>query len=99
MKISITSRAVGWRPRGRPPTEVPPEIIELLQSSYVPPRFRGDPPKVDIIAEPEDTEEEIRQMMTLLRAGARRLGKHLAMQRHDRTIKFYLADLPRKDRP
>lgn len=98
MDIRIVDRQERWRHRGRPPRVAPQEILDLLESGYRPPGLAGKAPAVEVVLEDDDTEDDARELLSLLRAGARQLGKHLRLARDGRVIRFFLTDapLPRK---
>lgn len=76
----------GWRGRGAPRKEVPPQTLDMLR------RTTGG--EVGVIDTRGDTDAEIREVIAELRAGARQLHRRVKIQHdadHDR-IRFQLGD-------
>lgn len=76
-----------WRHRGKPRTEVPDQVMALLRATY----RTG---KIGSIAADEsgDLDDESRELLSLLRIGAVRLGKRLRVQEDSDGIRFEMAD-------
>lgn len=85
--MTFSPRGEGWRHRGRPPRSVPDALLELIQQSYEQ-RVQANVPVTGC------TLPEIREVVSLLRLGADRLGWRLRVQYDSQTIRFYAEDRP-----
>lgn len=74
MEHHFAPREQVWAPRGRRPKPVPQEVLLRLQATAV----NGEVWVTEL--GPEDGPEEIRELLSLLRAGARQLGGRLRVQ-------------------
>ena len=75
----------GWRGRGAPRKQVPQKVLDMLRHT--------DTGEVGIIDTRNDSAAEIREVMALLRAGARHMARNLRLQRDEdnHQIRFELA--------
>lgn len=87
MELSFAPKTEsGWRGRGAPRREVPQKVLDMLQRTDA----TG---QVGVINTADDTAEEVAEMVSYLRRGARRLGRTLRLQHdeEDNVIRFELA--------
>lgn len=73
----------GWRSRGAPRRQVPPQIIDMLKHT-------GRTGEVGVIHTDGDTEEEVKEVLAALRAGGRQLGRRVRIQQDEQLIRFQL---------
>lgn len=82
----MPQEASGWRGRGAPRKQVPDKVLEML-------RHTDRTGEVGVIDARDDSDEEVRQVLAYLRAGARHMGRKVRIQ-HDeenRVVRFQLA--------
>lgn len=85
MDVTFTERGEGWRQRGRPRRVVPDALTELLLTTR-------DSQCQAVIPVDGSTPAEIREVVSLLRLGAERLGLRLRAQHDSQAIRFYAED-------
>lgn len=85
MDVTFTERGEGWRRRGRPRRVVPDALLELLYRTH-------DEKTQATIPVTGSTPAEIREVVSLLRLGADRLGWRLRAQHDSDAIRFYAED-------
>lgn len=88
MEVTIEDRAKVWRDRGRPKAEIPPEIMQMAESTYKTGKV------ITISPETEEEKGEAAELLKLLRGAARRQGRHLKVQRQSGKILAEMVDKP-----
>lgn len=92
MKVEILPKADVWRGRGKPRREIPENVRDIANSTYK----TGNVATVEIGPGEDDDATELIKM---LRAYARHLGRRIRIQRSGNTLRFELVDRPAKDTP
>lgn len=90
MEVVITNRAGNWRDKGRPPTEIPQEIVDLLEQTY----HSGKVGTINTRAKDYD-EDEADELLRLMMIASRRMpGKTMRIQRDESRglVMFELVD-------
>lgn len=94
MEIVMRDPKDVWRHRGRPPTPIPEIIQRLADESY-----RTGQCATAIIG-PEDTEEEVKELVRLFRIYAKRMGRRSRWQQNENVLVLTMYDakkyVPRK---
>jgi hypothetical protein len=85
VQIEFRPRGDGWRGRGRPPAEVPAEVMDALRATYE----QGLQAQFPVYGA---SEAEVRAFVQLLRHGADQMGKRLKQQVHAGVLRFYVED-------
>lgn len=92
MELTFVPKAEsGWRGRGAPPVQVPDEVLDLL-------RRTDGTGEVGVVDTTGDSTDEVKELLRMLRLGAKRLQRRINIQRDpgQRAIRFQLSPL-RKD--
>lgn len=84
MDVQFAPRGQGWKHRGRPPREVPPAITEILEKTYETRTQAIIPLNADF--------EDVDNVISMLRRGAKNMGKHLRLQRTSAALRFFVED-------
>ncbi len=88
MDVTFVPRGEGgWRGRGRPPREVPAELMNMLRTTYQ----QNNQAVIPTIGA---SRKEVNEVVALLRRGAAILNKRLRLQTTDTAILFYVEDFP-----
>lgn len=92
MRVEHRPKDEGWRPRGRPFKEVPIQILETVRETY------GTDIMGVVEFEETDTPEDIKEMISILKAAGRQLAGYTRIQKDMKhgQIRFILED---KDAP
>jgi hypothetical protein len=87
MDVVLKDRETVWRRRGPAPRQVPSEVMALLQATY----RTG---KVGTIGldEAGDLDDNGRELLRLLRAGAEQRGKRIRVQNDGTEVRFEMVD-------
>lgn len=92
MKVEIRTKAEVWRGRGKPRRTIPDEVRTIADATYK----TGNVARVEIgPGEADDAAE----LVTLLRAYARHLGRRVRIQREGSILRFELVDRPTRETP
>ena len=88
MEIRLLPRATAWRGRGRPPTQVDPRILSLLDATH-------NTGQIGSISPAGRTDADTTEVLAQLRAGAKQRGCLLRIQEdEDGTLRFEMRDRP-----
>lgn len=91
MQLTLKPKAEStWRGRGRPPRAVPPHIAAEIERAYRRQEIG------EVWMEDEDTEEEVRELISILNAYARSKGKRMVIQQDDGVLRFEMKDRGKK---
>jgi hypothetical protein len=87
MEVEFTPRGTGWRGRGRPPREVPEELLDILRRTYT----SGEQANIPTAGY---STPDVSEVVGLLTRGAKDLGMRLRLQTDGHAIRFWAEDIP-----
>lgn len=88
MGVVLTPKAAaGWRGRGAPRREVSDRVMQLLAATY----RTGNVGTINLFDDDLD-ENQIRELLLQLKAGARHQGRRLRVQYDESVIRFEMVD-------
>lgn len=85
MEVTTVPRAEGWRGRGRPRREIPPQVAELARQTYK----TGNIGQA-VIADGE--EDQARELASLLTAYAEYQGRRMRIQYDGNVMRWEMVD-------
>ena len=85
MQVEYTARGEGWRGRGRPRAQVPPELLDILRRTYE----QGVQANIPLYGA---ADVEVRRTIRLLENGAKQMGLRLQKSVDTQFLRFYLED-------